>query len=412
MPRFLRAKFVAPVAAPPIENGFVAINGDRIVDVGRFDDGACASSDLDDLGEVVLLPGLVNAHTHLEFSHASPGERPSSFGDWLKRIVARRAAVTPEAYAEATGRAAIDGAAECLRFGVTTIGDISRECGVTRRALGSSPLNIVSFGEVQAMAQRRQLLEERLAVAIDATYASDHIAIGLSPHAPYTVEPDAYRRCVEVARDRKLPICTHLAESPEESEFLTHQTGLLRELWDGLGSWDYEVPAWPGSPMNLAKETGLLDLAPLLAHVNYVTENDFQTLAASNATVVWCPRTHTYFGHPPHRWREMLARGINVCVGTDSKASSPDLNVVDDLRLVHRQSPEVSCDVLWEMVTTRAARGLHRGDVGAIAAGMRADLVAFEVRGGEPLREVLETGTLPTAIVIAGEKQAMSSRGA
>jgi aminodeoxyfutalosine deaminase len=401
--RVLRAKFVAPIASPVIEDGFVAIDAGRIVSFGRFDAAAFASRDVKDLGEVVLLPGLVNAHTHLEFSHASPGEPPRSFGEWLQRIVKRRTAASPEEHAAGVARAAVDGAAECLRFGVTTIGDISRECDVTRRVLQSSALSIVSFGEVQALAQRRVLLEERLAVAVDTTFASDRLTIGISPHAPYTVEPDAYRRCVEMARERNLPICTHLAESPEESLFLTHQTGPLRELWDALGSWDYEVPRWPGSPIELAQATGLLDVAPLLAHVNYATDAELGTLAATDASVVWCPRTHDYFGHPPHRWREMLARGINVCIGTDSRASSPDLNVVDDLRLVNRQSPEVAVETLWEMVTTRAARGLQRSDVGAIERGMRANLVTFEVRGAEPLREILELNTTPRTVIVGGE---------
>jgi cytosine/adenosine deaminase-related metal-dependent hydrolase len=396
------------MSASLIEDGCVAVDAGRIKHVCRFEAFELGSSVVEDLGDVVLLPGLVNAHTHLELSHAARGEPPASFGAWLQKIATRRGTLTLDEYAAAVAAATRDGAAECLRVGVTAVGDISRECRTTRSALQHSPLSVVSFGEVQALAQRRVLLEERLAAAIDASFASDHLTIGISPHAPYTVEPHPYERCVAAARERGLPICTHLAESLEETLFLHEQTGPLRELWETFGTWDEHVPRWPGSPVELAKATGLLDVAALLAHVNYPSDADLDTLAASNATVVWCPRTHAYFGHAPHRWREMLARGINVCVGTDSRASAPDLNVVDDLRLVRRQSPEVAVETLWEMVTTRAARGLRRSDVGAIAPGMRADLVAFPVRGDQPLREVLETAVLPSAVIIGGERHSPS----
>src|SRR5207302_10539659 len=109
-----------------------------------------------------------------------------------------------------------------------------------------------------------------------------------------------------------------------------------------------------------ANAIGLLDYPTVLAHVNYCDDVDLDLLARGRAGVVYTPRTHAYFGHPPHRWRDMLARGINVAVGTDSCASSPDLNLVDDLRLLHRLAPEVPAQTLWEMATIRGARAIGR----------------------------------------------------
>lgn len=387
------------MSSPIIADGAVRIEGGRIIDVGRWADVDRSGARVDDLGEVVLLPGLINAHTHLELSHTPLGPPPASFGEWLLGVVSRRSTTA----AEDVATAARDGAAECLRFGVTTVGDISRECAITRAALRDGPLRVVSFGEVQAMAQRRALLEERLAMAVDASLASETLSIGVSPHAPYTVEPDAYRRCVAVARERRLPICTHLAESPEESAFLNEHAGPLRELWRALGTWDDAVPRWAGSPVALAEATGLLSVWPVLAHVNYVDDAEIELLAARGASVVWCPRTHEYFGHPPHRWREMRARGVNVCVGTDSRASTPDLNVVDDLRLIHRQSPAVDASTLWAMVTVAAARALKRGDVGAIELGRRADFCAFAAIGDNPLAAIIETSTTPIGVWVGGK---------
>ena len=202
--------------------------------------------------------------------------------------------------------------------------------------------------------------------------------------------------------ERNLPICTHLAETIEEADFIVNHAGPLRDLWNRLGTWDDEVPRWPGTPIDLAQATRLLDVSPLLAHVNYLSDDELDRLSQTTASVVFCPRTHAFFGHVPHRWREMLARGINVCVGTDSRASSPDLNVVDDLRLLHQQSPEVEPAMLWEMVTTRAARALRLSDVGSIEVGMRADLVAFPTVSGDPLRHVFEQQAIPSDVWVAG----------
>jgi cytosine/adenosine deaminase-related metal-dependent hydrolase len=152
------------------------------------------------------------------------------------------------------------------------------------------------------------------------------------------------------------------------------------------------------------QSVGLLDLpAALLAHVNYCDDAELDLLARGRASVAYCPRTHAWFGHPPHRWREMLARGINVAVGTDSCASSPDLNLVDDLRLLHQLAPDVGPAALWELATVNAAKALGaERDVGTITAGKAADLAIFPTRGDEPLRHVLENFMLPAAVWAAG----------
>ena len=138
--------------------------------------------------------------------------------------------------------------------------------------------------------------------------------------------------------------------------------------------------------------------------MNHADDAELAILAAGRASVVYCPRTHAYFGHPPHRWRDMLAVGINVAVGTDSRASSPDLNLVDDLRLLRRIAPDVPPIELWAMATTRAAVAISRADVGRLAVGSLADAVAFPVTSGDPLAEVLDDGGLPAGAWLAGRQ--------
>lgn len=363
-----------------------------------------------DFGDALLLPGLINAHTHLELSDARPGQRPESFGAWLGEVIRTRSSLGGQVDA-AAGEAARRGAAESLAFGVTCVGDISKFAGATRGVLAESPLRVVSFGEIQAMAGRRHLLDERLAAATDLRWDGwadgNRLQVAVSPHAPYTVEPVGYRKCLEWAKRHRRPLCTHLAETTEEAVFLAEHAGPLREMWEHLRVWDDAVPRHPGGPIRLAAELGLLN-APvpvLLAHVNYATDDELDLLARGTASVAYCPRTHAFFGHEPHRIGEMLKRGINVCLGTDSRASSPDLNVVEDLRLVREQLPELSAAELWSLVTWRPARALGiAADVGSLSAGRRADFAVFPTTGGpDPLENVLAENVRPLATVLNGE---------
>ena len=358
---------------------------------------------VEELGDVVLLPGLVNAHVHLELSALAPGEPPASFVEWLKRLVPS-AAPDAQAVRAFVERGVEIGVGQSLRFGVTSVGDISRHCALTRALLTSGPLGVVSFGEVTAMAQRRGLLDERIALAIDRSQEGDRVRIGITPHAPYSVEADGYRRCLDAARSAGLPLATHLAETPDEAGFLAAHAGPFRELWEYLGGWDDQVPTFAGGPIRFAKANGLLDYPTLLAHVNYCDDDELAILARGQASVVYCPRTHAYFRHPPHRWREMLAAGINVAVGTDSCASSPNLNLVDDLRLMHELAPMEAVEDLWAMATFRAARAIGWADrIGSITPGKRADFAAFPVKSNDPLREILETQVLPRGVWVEGE---------
>lgn len=406
-PQLLEAAWIAPMDAPLIREGAVVFKDDRILAVGASKDlrQTYPEANRQELGNVILLPGLVNAHLHLELSDCQCGSPPAGgFGAWLLQLVRRNANAGPQL--EGTIQSAVKmGVEQCLRFGVTSVGDISRHAAFTRPPLQHGPLRVTSYGEIQAMATRRNLFADRFDIAANTTFASDRLRIGLSPHAPYTVEPFAYNACHVTAEKNHLPLATHLAESPDESDFLKNHTGPFRELWDAIGQWDDEVPYLSGGPIRFAASLGLIDFPTLLAHVNYCDDDELDILAAGKASVVYCPRTHRYFGHPPHRWREMLARGINVALGTDSCASSPDLNLIDDIRLVHQLAPDFPAESLWEMVTIRGAIALDAGhSIGSVTPGKHADFVAFPVESEEPLREILERLTLPSKTWIAGDE--------
>lgn len=227
----------------------------------------------------------------------------------------------------------------------------------------------------------------------------------LSPHAPYSTAPEVYREAIAYCRQRGLPICAHLSETREEAEFLATGTGPFRTLLEHRELWDGSF-APPGcSPVQYAESLGLLELQPLLAHVNYAGDEDIQLMAKRGCSVVYCPRTHRFFEHAPHRYRDMLGAGLNVCLGTDSLASSPSLSILDELRFLRRLDDLSSDSLLLEMGTIRGARALGlESQLGSLEPGKRADFVVLPLTGSvsdKPTDAVLRTQATPSHVYVS-----------
>jgi aminodeoxyfutalosine deaminase len=401
----IRADWLASMASPVMRDGAVAFAEGQILAVGKTAEikERFPNFSFRDLGQAVLMPGLINAHTHLELSDCNCGEKtPGRFIDWIVRLP-QRGRMNDFALEQSIRSSTQAGIAQCLRFGVTCVGDISQYPEYSRAVLSDSPLRAVSYAEVLGSGTRRWRFEKLLAEAEAAPMPNGKIIAGISPHAPYSVDLAGYRECMALSRKRQMPLATHLAEWPDETEFLKRHAGMFRELLDLLRFWDDTIETYPSSPIQFAQAIGILSEPTLLAHVIYCDDEELDLLAAGQASVVYCPRTHQYFGHSPHRWREMLAAGINLAVGTDSCASSPDLNLVDEIRLLHRIAPEVASEQLWQLITVNAAHALQRRDIGSLSSGQAADLIAFPARSDDPLTELLENNSIPTAVWIAGQ---------
>jgi cytosine/adenosine deaminase-related metal-dependent hydrolase len=390
--RLFVSAVVVPMTTPPIRNAGVLVRDGVILAVGRANDLARSRRHVDeiDLGKSILLPGLVNPHVHLELSHcqAEPS-RGLLFTDWILALGRQLERDKPD-FADRIARATVAGAMESLRSGVTCVGDISQHVSITRPVLRDGPLRVVSLGEALGLARLRPRFEQQRVRALDLSDESTFLRCGLSPHAPYTVDEPGLRECVHDAVEARRPIAIHLAETADEADFTSRLDGTFRLLWERIGSWQDDVPCPGVSPIELAERTGLLRAGALLAHVNHVDDAELDLLARRPSSVVYCPRTHAYFGHPPHRWREMLSRGINVALGTDSRASNPDLDLMQELRLVCRLAPDLSATELLKLVTTNAARAIGESSrVGALSAGLHADFSVFPHAGHEPLETLL-----------------------
>ncbi|HEV7223473.1 MAG TPA: amidohydrolase family protein [Pirellulales bacterium] len=394
----LKARFVFPVSGPPAADGVVTLAGDRIAAVGPTADGPC---EIEDLGNVAILPGLVNAHTHLEFS-ALPrplGEPGMAFPDWIRRAVEFR-----RGRANDPRGAVRQGLEESLRAGATLLGEIAQP-GWPREEFDASPIEAAIFLESIGLAA------DRAANKLDE--ARRHLAAprgagprpGLSPHAPYTVHPELFAGLTALAAAADAPLAFHLAESREELELLLTGGGPFRELLESLGAWDPAAIPRGTRPIDYLRRLAEARVRALVVHGNYLDAEEIAIVAQARErmSVVYCPRTHAFFRHSRHPLPRLLAAGANVAIGTDSRASNPDLSVLEELRLIAREFPELRPAAILELGTLRGAQALGQADrAGSLAPGKLANLaiVALADRDAVDPHELLFDSALPVVKTI------------
>jgi cytosine/adenosine deaminase-related metal-dependent hydrolase len=374
----LGARYVFPVEGPPIGDGRLTIHDGRIDWVGPARE---RQADLD-LGNVAVIPGFVNTHTHLELdplaeSRATLGESPEHEVDWLRRVVAQRRAGSPE-----SGRAAVARhLEESLRAGTTTLADTTT-AGLSWEQIAAAPLRAVVFSELIGLKRARGLETSALAwdwlgsIRPEAQVVAN-ARPGLSPHAPYSTAGWLYYK----AAASRLPLSTHLAEMPEELELLERGSGPLRRFLEELGAWDDEWEPIGPSPAHYVRRGELREADWLIAHGTYLDPSEFWQLRPEAApgghrvAVAYCPRTHARFGHRPHPYRALLERGAIVCLGTDSRASAPSLGLLDEMRFLHGRDDSLSGDLLLTMGTLFGAWALRaESTTGSLKVGKSADL--------------------------------------
>jgi cytosine/adenosine deaminase-related metal-dependent hydrolase len=382
----LRARWVLPIASPPIDEGWVAIDGGRIVAVGaerRLSSRPASRADVD-LGRVALLPGLVNAHTHLELAWLE-GCVPASerFTDWVRELIAlRRTEPDPSA----------DRVLEPMRRAIMS----SRAGGVA--LMGDVANTLVSVPALTALDQPAAVFFELLrfraseadAVVADAllTLASARpdpsVRVTLAAHAPYSVSPPLFRQIhAAVSRDPASRTSVHVGESAEEIELLARGTGPWRALLEALGAWDEQWEPPRTTPVEYLDTLEVWGPQTIAVHGVQLTAGDLGTLAARGTTLVTCPRSnrHVGVGDPPVA--RFYESGVPVAVGTDSLASAPDLNLWPELHAMHRLAPEVPARMLLESATRIGAGALGFGeDFGTIEPGRRAALITVNIPAG------------------------------
>jgi cytosine/adenosine deaminase-related metal-dependent hydrolase len=396
----LRARWVLPISAPPIENGWVEVADERVVAVGRGGPPHAA----EDLGDVALLPGLVNAHTHLELSWLAGRVPPAASMDaWITTLVGLRRAGGPGA--EAERRAAFDAAVAMREAGTVLVGDISNSL-VTPGILADAGLGGVVFHELLGFStpdpenavRDAWARIDREAHAFAARQASLPMTLTVVAHAPYSVSPALFRAIL--AQSRGAPLAIHLAESPEEVEFLRTGGGPIRRMLEQLGVWTDTWRAPQCDPVQYVADLGYLRPGTLVVHAVRITEDGLDRVRKAGAVIVTCPRSNEWVGAgvPPLGW--FYASGVPIAVGTDSLASSPSLSVFDELAAMRRLAPGVAAAALLDSATRIGATALGYGqDYGTITPGRRAALISVRVPSHvADVEEYLVGGVAPHAV--------------
>ncbi len=382
----LRAKIIFPLTAPPIEDGAVFVDGNKIRAVAPWKDlRPHRREKIIDLGEVILLPGLVNAHCHLDYTDmAGELSPPKTFTDWIAAITVAKTAWSYSDYA----RSWLHGAHQLLKTGTTTVGDIEAMPDLLPEVWDATPLRVFSFLEMTGIKARRapkEILREAVET-IDGLKHPRHRA-GLSPHAPYSTLPELLQRTARVAQKRKWRVSVHVAESVQEFEMFQDARGEMHD-WLKRNERD-NSDCGLGSPVAHLARHKLLGENVLAIHANCLARGDATLLAKTKTHVVHCPRSHDYFQHPPFERARLAKAGVNICLGTDSLATvrkngkqNPELDLFAEMRALADQDKSISAVEILELATVNGARALGlAGKAGELSPGAFADLITVPFTG-------------------------------
>jgi 5-methylthioadenosine/S-adenosylhomocysteine deaminase len=377
------ARWVLPITQPPIENGTVAESDGLITYVGPRSK-APPGPDYD-LGDAILLPGLVNTHTHLELTAMRGFLEDCRFTVWIDKLRRSRNEVMDQ---EALLDSARFGIVEGLEAGITTYADTCSS-GVAMQAMRDAGVRGIMYQEVfgpdpsHAEIAMRELEDRVEALRVEQT---DLVSLGVSPHAPYTVSDPLYDAAARFANLRNLPLAMHIAESQAELDIVTRGTGDFAEGWQRRG---IKVSPRARSPIALLDERGALERGPLLIHCVRVDEDDIAIMTRRKCSVAHCPASNAKFGHGIAPLLPLLAAGIKVGIGSDSVASNNRMDILDEARLavlIHRAASRrhdaFGAHDALHLATIGGARALGiDARVGSLEVGKDADLAAFSTSG-------------------------------
>ena len=390
---YYRAGWLLPISQPPIRDAWIRTESGRIVAFGHCRPGDLIEADEIDLGNVAVLPGLVNAHLHLELSWMR-GRIPETddFGGWIRRLLDLRR--TEEPPHGVVAEAAANAVNESRAFGTAVVGDVSNTLTTTSPLMHAGMAGVVFHELIGFRGSDADAIFCRASEALKDLPAHDRLRHALAPHAPYSVSPALFGRIrAALSADPLSRTTIHLGESTPELRFLREGTGPYREILEELDKWDasWSVPGC--GPVEYLDRLAFLNERVLVVHGVQFGREDLDRVAAKEATLVTCPRGNirTGAGEPPID--DFYESGAHVAVGTDSLASVPDLNVFAELAELRRLAPYLPARRILESATIVGASALgFDADFGTIDAGKRDALIAVHLDGGGSVEEYLVSG--------------------
>ncbi len=373
----LRSKYLLKDPDTLISNGAVLIADNGNIEYSGPFTGInnCESSQVIDLGNAVIAPGLINTHTHLELTHLlNDINYNGNFTDWIRQLVDIKKSWTEKNY-----RLSIeDGIRKSVESGTTTVVDISRNGLALDELIKSNIRKILFLEMIDFNPDTASATIDNFKCQVDNITPNDLLSIGIFPHAPYTVSEKLYKCCKNTSNELDIIVATHISETKNEIEFLTKGTGhfvsLLKDF-DMLKNWIH-----PGlRPIEYLKNIGFLNKGCILIHCNFLTNKEIDLIEESESNVVFCPRSHKYFQHEDHPFLKLKERKINIALGTDSLASNDSLSILDEMKFLSKHYTEVKPQDIFYMGTIAGAKALGMNDrIGRLEPGYYADIAVIE----------------------------------
>lgn len=381
----IEADWVLPVTSPPIKDCAIIVEDDVITNVREKGDlSKFPCDEIIDCSGKILMPGLINAHAHLELTgFKGKIKRGLSFTDWAREVVSMRSAINETEITSAIE----NGLNELISSGVTAIGDFS-QTGITVSLLNEKGLRGTVFLEFagfnpELKDQRMKELKEKIPQSPPLVKGGrgGFVKFGIAPHAPYSVSKELLKESCKFAKKKGLPIAIHISEMSEEIELMKNGSGSMKDLLIDFGVWDDEWKVPYSTPVSYLDGLGILKGTTGI-HLNIVTDDDIRILKENGVSVVYCPGSNRWFGRNwKYPLREFLNNHINVALGTDSLASNECLNMFYEMRIVKENFSDIDNNTLLKMATINGAKAIgFEGETGEIAVGRKADIIGVDVK--------------------------------
>ncbi len=389
----LSAPWILPIDQPLIQNGSVVVEKNQILDLGSSETIKKKYSSKDfipiNLPQTVLLPGFVNAHSHLELTSLKKLEYPGNFTDWIRKVVEIKPQTSDEDYQKGIQQ----GIDLMLQSGITTVGD-HVSFNTDLELILKSPLRGILFIEILGVVKEVAEMVFRNAEKLEPRFQNDSslFQIYASPHSVHAVHPEILPKLF--SNERKV-LSIHLGESKEEKKYFRNQSGPLYNFIANRrgeafspntgSSCSSEGKCFAPTAIQLLESQHLLSDQVMAVHCNYLDEKDFDLLEKYEMSIVHCPSSHDYFSHQKFNLGECRKRNINIALGTDSLASGESLSILDQIRLAKKTYPDISAEEWIKMATLNGAKALKmENEIGSITKNKKADIVGFKIKKENP----------------------------
>lgn len=376
----ISARIVVPISSAPVRDGAVAISNGKIISVGTKSEiiREFNNARLIDIGDRILMPALVNAHSHISLSDAGHVNTKKPFPEWMNDLIAYRKQQTDSDILISS----TNGLRELIRNGITTTGD-SDLCRIPLQSALKNNFRGVFYYEVFGLFNQIQILgiwKYKREIEKAKQLANEVTRVGISPHAPYTVTPAVLRFVSSYAKQSKLPVTMHVSESMGEIEFMRSVNCDLRNMF---APFERRIPTTDLTPLCHVDSFGIINERFICGHGVHLTHDEFKLLAKRSASLVSCPSSNHNLSAGHLDIRKPLEASVNLCIGTDSLASGDSYDLFNELRLsmIMPDSEEISIKPLnaLKMITTNPAKALgFDNDIGTIESGKSADLIALQ----------------------------------